>query len=156
MYHRDRTLHLKQAHPLASSCSVADQYRSRKSRLAYLDPKSYSKQLSDEAWRVLHTSGSPKIPRRASSAVLDDKEYLEQSRKCLPRRRRIFDAEFPKFRDGMFFFYFSSLDLNSHMFWRLMDPSTLDMTRSRGAKCECHRVVLPPDRRSSGRGVPRA
>jgi predicted AlkP superfamily phosphohydrolase/phosphomutase len=39
----------------------------------------------------------------------------------LAEHRRIFDKEFPKFQDGVFFFYFSSLDLNSHMFWRLMD-----------------------------------
>ena len=49
-------------------------------------------------------------------------EYLEQARTVLAEHRRIFDAEFPKFHEGVFFFYFSSLDLNSHMFWRLMDP----------------------------------
>jgi len=31
-------------------------------------------------------------------------------------------VEFPKFHDGLFFFYFSSLDLNAHMMWRLIDP----------------------------------
>ena len=54
--------------------------------------------------------------------MLDDKEYLQQARTVLAEHRRIFDAEFPKFSQGVFFFYFSSLDLNSHMFWRLMDP----------------------------------
>jgi predicted AlkP superfamily phosphohydrolase/phosphomutase len=54
--------------------------------------------------------------------VLDDKEYLQQARTVLAEHRRIFDAEFLKFSRGLFFFYFSSLDLNSHMFWRLMDP----------------------------------
>jgi predicted AlkP superfamily phosphohydrolase/phosphomutase len=33
-------------------------------------------------------------------------------------------VEFPKFRDGLFFFYFSSLDLNAHMMWRLTDPQS--------------------------------
>ncbi|HEX4487745.1 MAG TPA: alkaline phosphatase family protein, partial [Terriglobales bacterium] len=54
--------------------------------------------------------------------VLDDKEYLEQAQTVLTEHRAIFDREFPKFHSGMFFFYFSSLDLNSHMFWRLLDP----------------------------------
>jgi predicted AlkP superfamily phosphohydrolase/phosphomutase len=54
--------------------------------------------------------------------VLDDKEYLEQSRTVLAEHRRAFDVEFPKFHDGLFFFYFSSLDLNAHMMWRLTDP----------------------------------
>ena len=54
--------------------------------------------------------------------MLDDKEYLEQARTVLAEHRQIFDAEFPKFHSGVFFFYFSSLDLNSHMLWRLIDP----------------------------------
>ena len=54
--------------------------------------------------------------------MLDDKEYLEQAKTVLAEHRQIFDAEFPKFHSGVFFFYFSSLDLNSHMFWRLIDP----------------------------------
>jgi predicted AlkP superfamily phosphohydrolase/phosphomutase len=53
--------------------------------------------------------------------MLDDKEYLEQAQTVLAEHRRIFDAEFPKFQRGVFFFYFSSLDLNSHMLWRLTD-----------------------------------
>ena len=40
----------------------------------------------------------------------------------LAEHRRAFDVEFPKFHDGLFFFYFSSLDLNAHMMWRLTDP----------------------------------
>jgi len=40
----------------------------------------------------------------------------------LAEHRRAFDVEFPKFHAGLFFFYFSSLDLNAHMMWRLMDP----------------------------------
>jgi predicted AlkP superfamily phosphohydrolase/phosphomutase len=40
----------------------------------------------------------------------------------LAEHRRIFDLQFPRFQKGVFFFYFSSLDLNSHMLWRLTDP----------------------------------
>src|SRR5258708_31828171 len=61
--------------------------------------------------------------RGVSAGVLDDKEYLEQARTVLAEHRRAFDAEFPKFHQGLFFFYFSSLDLNAHMMWRLTDPS---------------------------------
>ena len=55
--------------------------------------------------------------------MLDDKEYLQQSRTVLAEHRQIFNVEFPKFQSGLFFFYFSSLDLNSHMLWRLIDPN---------------------------------
>lgn len=84
-------------------------------------PSSYSHLLSDEAGEF-HTQGIAEDTKALSDGVLDDNEYLQQSRTVLAEHRRIFDAEFPKFHQGVFFFYFSSLDLNSHMFWRLMDP----------------------------------
>ena len=84
-------------------------------------PSSYSHLLEDEAGEF-HTQGIAEDTKALSDGMLDDKEYLEQARTVLAEHRRIFDAEFPKFKNGVFFFYFSSLDLNSHMFWRLMDP----------------------------------
>jgi predicted AlkP superfamily phosphohydrolase/phosphomutase len=84
-------------------------------------PKNYSRELADEAGEF-YTQGISEDTKARSAGVLDDKEYLEQSRTVLAEHRKIFDAEFPKFHDGLFFFYFSSLDLNSHMLWRLIDP----------------------------------
>jgi predicted AlkP superfamily phosphohydrolase/phosphomutase len=84
-------------------------------------PSSYSRFLTDEAGEF-HTQGIAEDTKALSDGVLDDNEYLRQARTVLAEHRRIFDAEFPKFNRGVFFFYFSSLDLNSHMFWRLMDP----------------------------------
>jgi len=84
-------------------------------------PSSYSRLLSDEVGEF-HTQGIAEDTKALSDGMLDDKEYLEQARTVLAEHRRIFDREFPKFKQGVFFFYFSSLDLNSHMFWRLMDP----------------------------------
>jgi predicted AlkP superfamily phosphohydrolase/phosphomutase len=84
-------------------------------------PSSYSRFLTDEAGEF-HTQGIAEDTKALSDGMLDDNEYLQQARTVLAEHRRIFDAEFPKFERGVFFFYFSSLDLNSHMFWRLMDP----------------------------------
>ena len=69
-----------------------------------------------------YTQGISEDTKALSAGVLDDKEYLEQAKTVLAEHRQIFDAEFPKFHSGLFFFYFSSLDLNSHMLWRLIDP----------------------------------
>src|SRR6185369_542675 len=113
--------YLKQAHPRFQLYVSPINIDPANPALPISTPKSYSKQLSDEVGEF-YTQGIAEDTKALSSAVLDDKEYLEQSREVLAEHRRIFDAEFPKFRDGMFFFYFSSLDLNSHMFWRLMDP----------------------------------
>jgi predicted AlkP superfamily phosphohydrolase/phosphomutase len=84
-------------------------------------PKSYSRDLSEEAGEF-YTQGISEDTKALSAGVLDDGQYLQQARTVLAEHRRIFDAEFPKFQRGMFFFYFSSLDLNAHMFWRLIDP----------------------------------
>jgi len=50
----------------------------------------------------------------------------------LAEHRRIFDLSFPKFHSGLLFFYFSSLDLNSHMLWRLIDPQHPEYTARGG------------------------
>ena len=84
-------------------------------------PSNYSRFLTGEAGEF-HTQGIAEDTKALSDGVLDDAEYLRQARSVLAEHRRIFDVEFPKFNQGAFFFYFSSLDLNSHMFWRLMDP----------------------------------
>lgn len=96
-------------------------------------PSSYSRLLSDEAGEF-HTQGIAEDTKALSGGVLDDNEYLQQARTVLAEHRRIFDAEFPKFKNGVFFFYFSSLDLNSHMFWRLMDPKHPGYDAARAAQ----------------------
>jgi predicted AlkP superfamily phosphohydrolase/phosphomutase len=85
-------------------------------------PSSYSRDLAKQIGEY-HTQGIAEDTKALSDGVLDDKEYLQQSRTVLAEHRRAFDAEFPKFNQGLFFFYFSSLDLNAHMMWRLTDPS---------------------------------
>jgi predicted AlkP superfamily phosphohydrolase/phosphomutase len=84
-------------------------------------PNSYSRELADEVGEF-YTQGISEDTKARSAGVLDDQEYLQQSRTVLAEHRQIFDVEFPKFHSGLFFFYFSSLDLNSHMLWRLIDP----------------------------------
>jgi predicted AlkP superfamily phosphohydrolase/phosphomutase len=96
-------------------------------------PSSYSRQLYEEAGDF-YTQGIAEDTKALSAGVLDDKEYLEESKTVLADYRRIFDAEFPKFHEGVFFFYFSSLDLNSHMFWRLMDPKSTGYDAAEAAR----------------------
>ena len=84
-------------------------------------PSSYSRDLAKQIGEF-HTQGIAEDTKALTAGVLDDKEYLEQAHTVLAEHRRVFDVEFPKFHDGLFFFYFSSLDLNAHMMWRLTDP----------------------------------
>ncbi len=84
-------------------------------------PRNYSRELAEENGEF-YTQGISEDTKALSAGVLDDGEYLEQAETVLAEHRRIFDSEFAQFRRGLFFFYFSSLDLNSHMFWRFIDP----------------------------------
>jgi len=113
--------YLKQAHPRFQLYVSPLNIDPADPALPISTPSNYSRSLADEAGEF-YTQGIAEDTKALSDAVLDDKEYLEQARTVLAEHRKIFDAEFPKFHAGAFFFYFSSLDLNSHMFWRLMDP----------------------------------
>jgi predicted AlkP superfamily phosphohydrolase/phosphomutase len=112
--------YLKQAHPRFQLYVSPVNIDPADPALPISTPSTYSRMLVEEAGEY-HTQGIAEDTKALSDGVLDDKEYLEQSHTVLADHRRIFDAEFPKFHEGMFFFYFSSLDLNSHMMWRLMD-----------------------------------
>ncbi|MGA9527137.1 MAG: alkaline phosphatase family protein, partial [Terriglobales bacterium] len=113
--------YLKQAHPRFQLYVSPINIDPESPALPISTPSSYSRDLAKEIGEY-HTQGIAEDTKARMADVLDDKEYLEQSRTVLAEHRRAFDAEFPKFHDGLFFFYFSSLDLNGHMLWRLTDP----------------------------------
>jgi len=113
---------LKQAHPRFQLYVSPINIDPSNPALPISTPSSYSRDLAKEIGEY-HTQGIAEDTKALSDGVLDDKEYLEQARTVLAEHRRAFDAEFPKFRQGLFFFYFSSLDLNAHMMWRLTDAS---------------------------------
>lgn len=113
---------LKQAHPRFQLYVSPINIDPANPALPISTPSSYSRDLAKQIGEY-HTQGIAEDTKALSDGVLDDKEYLEQARTVLAEHRRAFDAEFPKFQQGLFFFYFSSLDLNAHMMWRLTDPS---------------------------------
>ena len=114
--------YLKQAHPRFQLYVSPINIDPAGPALPISTPSNYSRLLTDEVGEF-HTQGIAEDTKALSDGLLDDKEYLQQAQTVLAEHRRIFDAEFPKFKEGVFFFYFSSLDLNSHMFWRLMDTA---------------------------------
>jgi predicted AlkP superfamily phosphohydrolase/phosphomutase len=112
--------YLKQVHPRFQLYVSPINIDPANPALPLSTPSSYSRELAEEVGEF-YTQGIAEDTKALSAAVLDDKEYLEQAHTVLAEHRAIFDKEFPKFKSGAFFFYFSSLDLNSHMMWRLMD-----------------------------------
>jgi len=113
--------YLKQTHPRFQLYVSPINIDPENPALPISTPSSYSRDLAKQIGEF-HTQGIAEDTKALTAGVLDDKEYLEQARTVLAEHRRAFDVEFPRFHDGLFFFYFSSLDLNAHMMWRLTDP----------------------------------
>ena len=124
--------YLKQAHPRFQLYVSPVNIDPADPALPLSTPTNYSKQLSKKVGEF-YTQGIAEDTKALSAGVLDDKEFLEESREVLAEHRRVFDAEFPKFNSGVFFYYFSSLDLNSHMFWRYTDPKHPEYTTAGAA-----------------------
>ena len=115
--------YLKQAHPRFQLYVSPINIDPENPALPISTPTNYSRDLAKQIGEF-HTQGIAEDTKALTAGVLDDKEYLEQARTVLAEHRRAFDVEFPKFHQGLFFFYFSSLDLNAHMMWRLTDPQS--------------------------------
>ena len=113
--------YLKQTHPRFQLYISPINIDPENPALPISTPASFSSDLAREIGKY-HTQGIAEDTKALTGGFLDDKEFLEQSHTVLAEHRRAFDAEFPKFNEGLFFFYFSSLDLNAHMMWRLTDP----------------------------------
>jgi predicted AlkP superfamily phosphohydrolase/phosphomutase len=113
--------YLKQTHPRFQLYVSPINIDPENPALPISTPTSYSSDLAKQIGEF-HTQGIAEDTKALTAGVLDDKEFLEQSHTVLAEHRRAFEVEFPKFQQGLFFFYFSSLDLNAHMLWRLTDP----------------------------------
>ncbi|MFO7891076.1 MAG: alkaline phosphatase family protein [bacterium] len=86
------------------------------------NPREYSQKLSDGLGRF-YTQGFPEDTKALSHDIFSDDEFLVQSKAVLDERLKAFDYLLNRFNKGLFFFYFSSIDQNSHMLLRTMNPS---------------------------------
>ncbi len=91
--------------------------------LAISEPPGYSSDLARDLG-PFYTQGFPEDTKALSRGILTDEEYLQQAWIVFKERLDLFHHELSRFRDGLFFFYFSSLDLNLHMFYRALDPNS--------------------------------
>ena len=82
----------------------------------------YAEELS-EKYGAFYTQGFPEDTKALSNGVFTDEEYWEQAKFVLQERKNIFSHELNDFYEGVFFFYFSSIDQDSHMLLRMLDPS---------------------------------
>jgi predicted AlkP superfamily phosphohydrolase/phosphomutase len=96
-------------------------------------PESYARELSRDVG-LFYTQGIAEDTKALTSGLLNDAEYLEQAHIVFDEQRKVFEHELARFREGLFFFYFSSLDQNGHMFWRSFDDKYPAFDRETAAK----------------------
>jgi len=66
--------------------------------------------------------------------VFNDDEYIKQASLVLEERLALFEYAVQNYDDGLLFFYFSSSDLQSHMFWWTPDEKHPTRTPPEAAK----------------------
>jgi len=80
------------------------------------EPKSF---VQDVARRLgpFYTTGFQEDHKARSNGVFSDDEFARQASMVLDERLALFDYAINNYDDGLLFFYFSSSDLQSHIFW---------------------------------------
>jgi len=91
-----------------------------KPALPIFNPENYGKKLVDELG-LFYTQGMSEDTKARTYNVLDDNEYWTQSQMVTRDWLRAWKWHLKNFRAGFLFFYFSTLDLGQHMFFRFID-----------------------------------
>ncbi len=92
--------------------------------LPVTNPPEYAREIAEDIG-YFYTQGMPEDTkaRQADLGILNDGELFKQMLLVHEEDLEMFRWHLDRFRDGMLFYYFSSLDLGTHMFWRLHDES---------------------------------
>jgi predicted AlkP superfamily phosphohydrolase/phosphomutase len=86
-------------------------------------PAGYSRELAERVGPY-HTIGLPADTKALSQGTFAMENFITQSLSVFDESCRMYDYELQRFQrqnEGLFFFYFSSLDQGQHMFWALND-----------------------------------
>jgi predicted AlkP superfamily phosphohydrolase/phosphomutase len=93
--------------------------------LPIFSSNSYGSDLVRNAGRF-YTQGLPDDTKALSYGILNEDEYLSLAYYILGEQRRMLEFELDRFsrlKTGMLFFYISSVDQNTHMYWRAFDKA---------------------------------
>lgn len=85
-------------------------------------PPEYAKQLYEQVG-PFYTQNMPEDTKAYSNGVFSTEDYIKQAQMVFDERKRLFRHFLANHNQGMLFFYFSSLDQNTHMLWQLTDPA---------------------------------
>lgn len=80
------------------------------------EPDDFSEQISKQLG-LYYTTGFQEDHKALSNGIFTEDEYVEQAGIVLDERLTLLKYARQNYREGLLFFYFSSTDLQSHMFW---------------------------------------
>ncbi len=86
---------------------------------AYLqitEPAEFIGEISDKLG-LFYTTGFQEDHKALANKIFTDSEYAAQAGYVLKERLNLLDYALKDYDDGLLFFYFSSTDLQAHMFW---------------------------------------
>lgn len=84
-------------------------------------PDDWSQELFEDLG-YFYTQQLPEDTKALSNHVFTGREFWDQAQIVFGERSRALDYFLDRFDAGLLFFYFSSVDQNSHMLWNYMDP----------------------------------
>ncbi len=83
------------------------------------NPEDYAKELYKNTG-FFYTQGIAEDTKALDNGILSEDEFMQQAQVVLRDRLEILDYELDRFKKGLLFFYISTIDTSSHMFWRFM------------------------------------
>ncbi|MCB9914639.1 MAG: alkaline phosphatase family protein [Planctomycetes bacterium] len=96
-----------------------------------IDPVMPVAEPSDESAKLVdaigyyYTQGMAEEVNALKDGALDDREFMQQTKLVYDQRVHMMDYALDRYLgrggDGLFFFYYSTVDLNCHMMWRFHD-----------------------------------
>jgi predicted AlkP superfamily phosphohydrolase/phosphomutase len=101
------------------------------------EPSSFVQDLSGRLGSF-YTAGFQEDHKARTNGIFDDEEFRRQAGEVLRERLALFEHAINNYDDGLFFFYFSSSDLQSHLMWWDSDDPHPMRSASDARSCHAH------------------
>jgi predicted AlkP superfamily phosphohydrolase/phosphomutase len=119
-------IYLQQVHPYLRVYVSPVNIDPENPALPISTPGDFSRSLSQKLG-PFYTQGIAEETAAYRAGLLSRAEFLQQSHKILSDSLRMFHYQLERFTDGLFFYYFSSVDQNAHMLWAKHDEELLEI-----------------------------
>jgi predicted AlkP superfamily phosphohydrolase/phosphomutase len=122
-------VYAKELHPRLALYTTPVNIDPRSPDLPISVPSSYSRAVARDIG-PFYTQGIAEDTAAFRQGVLTMPEFLEQATLVGNDELKLLRYSLDRFREGLLFFYFSSIDQSSHMLWGKHEPELLDVYRN--------------------------